>query len=113
MFETSNYNSSCANSTVWQVGDADPATGLPLITIGGALGNPSCDTVGNWFKIERGFSDTNHRLVWHPNDVCNSTTRVHELIVIDSPFRRTKRMVRSNGKHQYLVSFARVFREGP
>ncbi|XP_051136785.1 21 kDa seed protein-like [Andrographis paniculata] len=98
----------CANSTVWQAGETDPVSRLPLITIGGAVGNPNCNTLRNWFKIEKSSIKDSYRLVAHPQDVCDAGSVRHELIILDSGNGRKKRLVRSNGNDEYDVIFAKA-----
>ncbi|RDY12993.1 hypothetical protein CR513_02145, partial [Mucuna pruriens] len=61
-------NTSCNDSTVWKLDDFDDSTGQWFVTTGGVLGNPSKDTLSNWFKIEE--YDDDYKLVFCPN-VCN------------------------------------------
>ncbi|KAK4424497.1 hypothetical protein Salat_1643100 [Sesamum alatum] len=44
----------CVQRTVWRVGGADGTTGRRYVRTGGVLGRPGPETVGEWFKIEKG-----------------------------------------------------------
>ncbi|CAN4087887.1 unnamed protein product [Withania somnifera] len=46
-------NSICVQTTLWKLDDFDETTGKYFITIGGNEGNPSRETISNWFKIEK------------------------------------------------------------
>ncbi|XP_051136755.1 21 kDa seed protein-like [Andrographis paniculata] len=104
-FETS--KPACASSTVWQVGKTDPVSQLPLITIGGALGNPSCANGGNWFKIEEGSIPNTYRFVTHPDEFCNLATVTHGIIIRPGS-NGQKVLVRSNRDDKYNVIFAKA-----
>ncbi|KAL1319035.1 hypothetical protein HN51_071324 [Arachis hypogaea] len=61
------YESIC-ESTVWMLKDYDYSTGHWFVTTNnGVLGNPSSNTVANWFKIEK-YED-GYKLVYCPS-VC-------------------------------------------
>ncbi|XP_051136483.1 uncharacterized protein LOC127255133 [Andrographis paniculata] len=61
----------CVNSSVWQVAlPSQNINGQRLITLGGEQGPPGCNTVQNWFKINRDPRN-GYNIVYDPNDVCN------------------------------------------
>ncbi|XP_051136754.1 miraculin-like [Andrographis paniculata] len=105
-FETT--KPACASSTVWQVGKTDPVSQLPLITIGGVLGNPSCANARNGFRIEKGSIPNTYRLVSFPNDICNVAAINHEVVIVTGS-NGQKVLVRSNSSHKkYNVVFAKA-----
>lgn len=59
---------------VWKVDDYDRKTRKYFITTGGVLGNPGCETVGNWFRFESvGYEGSNgvYKMAHCPS-VCDS-----------------------------------------
>ncbi|KAA8522732.1 hypothetical protein F0562_009106 [Nyssa sinensis] len=62
----------CAQSTVWQLGDFDESVRRIFVTTGGVEGNPSRETLSNWFRIEK--YDEDYKLVFCPS-VCSITCR--------------------------------------
>ena len=62
------YDSVCPESTVWKLGDYDYSTGQWIVTTGGVVGNPSRETIANWFKIEK-YED-GYKMVYCPS-ACN------------------------------------------
>ncbi|KAL5081246.1 hypothetical protein RYX36_009667 [Vicia faba] len=72
MFSNQSSNSRCPrDSLVWKI---DPfSKEETYVTMGGVLGNPGSQTIGNWFKIEK--YDDAYKLVYCPN-VCPSCKHV-------------------------------------
>ncbi|CAK9185561.1 unnamed protein product [Ilex paraguariensis] len=58
----------CAQSAVWKV-QYDEESEEYFVRVGGVEGNPGCDTITNWFKIEK-LGDY-YKLVFCPS-VCNN-----------------------------------------
>lgn len=60
--------STCVQSTVWKLDEFDESTGKLFVTTGGVEGNPSIQTLSNWFRIEK--YDNDYKLVFCPG-VCD------------------------------------------
>lgn len=58
----------CEESTIWKLDAFDASIGKWFVTTGGVMGNPSKDTISNWFKIEKYEDD--YKLVYCPT-VCD------------------------------------------
>ncbi|KAG4991827.1 hypothetical protein JHK87_025284 [Glycine soja] len=71
MFCTDRTSYSCAEySPVWKLDHFDVSKGKWFVTTGGSMGNPSWETIRNWFKIEK--CDSAYRIVYCPS-VCPSS----------------------------------------
>ncbi|KAA8518072.1 hypothetical protein F0562_015546 [Nyssa sinensis] len=63
----------CVQSTVWKL-DLDESIGQYIVTTGGVEGNPSRETISNWFKIE--ILGDDYKLVFCPT-VCSGTRPIN------------------------------------
>ncbi|XP_051136479.1 miraculin-like [Andrographis paniculata] len=75
----------CANSSVWQVVQADKMDGAgrqrkQLVKINGEEGKPGCDTYRSWFKIRKATrhgkqSPNIYFIEYNPTDICEFPVR--------------------------------------
>ncbi|GMJ12288.1 ARABIDOPSIS THALIANA KUNITZ TRYPSIN INHIBITOR 5 [Hibiscus trionum] len=61
----------CLTSTVWKVQDKAESSGKRWVELGGSEGEPGCDTVNSWFKIEASFGSGMYKFKYCPS-VCSS-----------------------------------------
>lgn len=86
-------NCSTSSVTVWKLDKVDVATSQRFVTTGGVQGNPSRETVDNWFKIER--FESGYKFVFCPT-VCKECEFVCKDIGIFLDENRNTRFVLSD-----------------
>ncbi|XP_027121940.1 kunitz trypsin inhibitor 5-like [Coffea arabica] len=65
------FPDTCNQPTVWRVDVSDKSKGRKFVNLGGVIGNPGPETLGNWFKIEKvGDHGNKYKLVYCPT-VCS------------------------------------------
>ncbi|GMJ12283.1 ARABIDOPSIS THALIANA KUNITZ TRYPSIN INHIBITOR 5 [Hibiscus trionum] len=69
----------CLTSTVWKVQDKDESTGNTWVELGGSEGEPGCDTMKNWFKLETGFTKGTYKFKYCPSVCSSSVTSCNEI----------------------------------
>ncbi|CAK9174301.1 unnamed protein product [Ilex paraguariensis] len=101
----------CAQSGVWNV-QYDEESEEYFVRVGGVEGNPDCETITNWFKIEK-LGDY-YKLVFCPsvcnnhycNAICKDVGRDSEgrFVLSDTPYRigfRKFELLKSKISYQY------------
>ncbi|GMJ12297.1 ARABIDOPSIS THALIANA KUNITZ TRYPSIN INHIBITOR 5 [Hibiscus trionum] len=58
----------------------DKSSGKRLVELGGSEGEPGCDTVDTWFKLETtGFNDESYKFKYCPSICSSSITSCHDI----------------------------------
>ncbi|KAK8481675.1 hypothetical protein V6N12_002237 [Hibiscus sabdariffa] len=90
-------NKFCLTSTVWMLDDFETSAGTHRVGLGGIKGNPGCETMRNWFQLEK--FDMNHVYKFkYCQKVCDTYMDVcHEIQKAEDPDGRMRLVFSADG----------------